>query len=95
MAVGASEPRYFAVLKDKLGLASSQHGQGLRDELTATFRQHPRNHWCALLEGSDACFAPILSLSEAPGHPHLTFRGTLANIDGLIQPMPAPRFEGR
>ena len=95
VAVGAIEPRFFAVLKETLGLACSQHDPGLRDELKTTFRQHPRSHWCALLEGSDACFAPVLSLSEAPAHPHLTFRGTFANIDGLIQPMPAPRFEGR
>jgi alpha-methylacyl-CoA racemase len=93
VAVGALEPRFFAVLKEKLGLLSSQHDPALRDELTATFRQHPRTYWCALLEGSDACFAPILSLSEAPQHPHLALRGTFANIRGYPEPAPAPRFK--
>jgi alpha-methylacyl-CoA racemase len=93
VAIGALEPHFFAVLKDKLGLACNQFDPALRDELSATFRQHPRQHWCALLEGTDACFAPILSMSEAPAHPHLAFRGTFANIGGVVQPMPAPRFK--
>jgi alpha-methylacyl-CoA racemase len=92
VAVGALEPPFFAVLKEKLGLASSQGDPGLREELNDTFRQHPRQHWCALLEGSDACFAPILSMAEAPTHPHLALRGTFANIGGVTQPAPAPRF---
>jgi alpha-methylacyl-CoA racemase len=93
VAVGAIEPRFFAVLAEKLGLASLQHDPALRDELAAIFRSRPRQHWCDLLEGTDACFAPILSLAEAPAHPHLAFRGTFANIQGLLQPMPAPRFK--
>jgi alpha-methylacyl-CoA racemase len=93
VAVGALEPRFFAVLKEKLGLASDQFDPALRSELVATFAQHPRQHWCTLLEGSDACFAPILAMSEAPAHPHLAFRATFAKIDGVTQPMPAPRFE--
>jgi alpha-methylacyl-CoA racemase len=93
VAIGAIEPHFFAVLKEKLGLASSQLDPALRDELTATFRQQPRQHWCELLEGSDACFAPILSMDEAPKHPHLAFRGTFAQVDEQMQPMPAPRFK--
>jgi alpha-methylacyl-CoA racemase len=92
VALGALEPHFFAILKEKLGLASMQWDDSLRDELTATFRQYPRAHWCALLEGSDACFARVLDLSEAPGHPQLASRGTFANIEGAMQPMPAPRF---
>ncbi|HEX8214941.1 MAG TPA: CaiB/BaiF CoA-transferase family protein [Allosphingosinicella sp.] len=92
VAVGALEPRFFAALARTLKLKSSQHDPALGEELTATFRQHPRAHWCSLLEGCDACFAPILSLSEAPAHPHLLFRGTFANIGGRIEPAPAPRF---
>jgi len=92
VAVGALEPRFFAMLKEKLGLASNQHDPGLQEELTATFRRHTRQHWCTLLEGSDACFAPVLSMAEAPAHPHVALRGTFANIRGVIQPMPAPRF---
>ena len=93
VSVGALEPDFFAVLKEKLGLACGQRDPGLRDELTTAFRQHPRAFWCEMLEGSDACFAPVLGMSEAPSHPHLAFRGTFANIGGLLQPVPAPRFE--
>jgi alpha-methylacyl-CoA racemase len=93
VAIGALEPPFFAVLKDRLGLSSGQHDPGLRDELAATFRRHPRDHWCALLEGSDACFAPVLGLAEAPDHPHNVARGIFAAPGGLLQPNPAPRFE--
>ncbi len=93
VAVGALEPHFFAVLKEKLGLASSQFDPGLREELTATFRKHPRQHWCSLVEGSDACFAPILSMAEAPHHSHLAARSTFVDLNGLSQPAPAPRFQ--
>ena len=56
------------------------------------FRMRTREEWCALLEGSDACFAPVLSLSEAPLHPHNQQRGTFLCVDGKIQPAPAPRY---
>jgi len=95
VAVGAIEPQFFAALKEKLGLASSQHDPGLRDELAAIFRTRPRDHWCRLLEGTDACVAPILSLAEAPEHPHNAARGTFLRADGIIQPAPAPRFIAR
>lgn len=95
VAVGALESQFFAVLKDALGLASSQFDPGLREELTALFRTQPRDHWCALLEGSDACFAPILSMAEAPTHPHNLTRGTFITADGMVQPAPAPRFSSK
>lgn len=93
IAIGAIEPHFFAVLKEKLGLSCGQFDPALREELAAIFRRQPRDHWCELLEGTDACFAPVLSLSEAPQHPHLASRGTFDNKDGFIQPAPAPRFE--
>ncbi len=93
IAIGALEPHFFAVLKEKLGLASRQFDAGLRDELAATFLRHPRPHWCALLEGSDACFAPVLGLGEAPDHPHNAARAIFEVRDGVLQPNPAPRFE--
>lgn len=93
VAIGALELQFFAVLKEKLGLFSGQFDPGLRDELTATFRAHPRGYWCALLEGGDACFAPVLSMADAPSHPHLAARGTFGEEDGLLQPAPAPRFK--
>lgn len=92
VAVGALEPHFFAVLADKLGLKSGQQDPALRDELTALFRTEPRDHWTALLEGSDACVAPILSMAEAPEHPHIAARSTFTNAGGVDQPAPAPRF---
>jgi alpha-methylacyl-CoA racemase len=90
IAIGALEPQFRAVLADKLGLSGDD--PDLKATLTATFRQHPRDHWCALLEGSDACFAPVLSLAEAPLHPHNRLRATFASIGGVVQPAPAPRY---
>ena len=93
VALGALEPQFFAALKVRLGLVSNQFDPGLREELMALFRTLPRSHWCELLEGSDACFAPVLSLAEAPDHPHNRARGTFVTSDGIVQPAPAPRFK--
>ena len=93
VALGALEPQFFATLKDRLGLASNQFDPGLREELAALFRTQKRNHWCELLEGSDACFAPVLSLADAPDHPHNRARSTFVTSDGVVQPAPAPRFK--
>jgi alpha-methylacyl-CoA racemase len=59
---------------------------------TGTFKQKTRDEWCALLEGTDVCFAPVLSLAEAPLHPHIAARGTFQEHDGMVQPSPSPRF---
>ncbi len=93
IAIGAIEPDFFRALKAKLGLASEQWDPGLRGELEEVFHRHPRDHWCALLEGSDACFAPILSLAEAPDHRHNAERSTFTRERGFIEPNPAPRFK--
>jgi alpha-methylacyl-CoA racemase len=92
VAVGALEPRFFAQLKERLGLASSQFDPELRAELTRLFASRPRPHWLALVEGADACLAPILSLADAPGHPHNRARGVFVEEGGVTQPAPAPRF---
>jgi len=63
-----------------------------RELFAAKFRTRTRDEWCALLEGTDACFAPVLSLIEAPAHPHHATRGTFVTVDGIVQPAPAPRF---
>jgi len=93
VAVGALEARFFAVLKARMGLERSQHDPGLGEELARRFREHPRPYWCDLLQHSDACFAPVLSMAEAPAHPHNAARGTFATFGGVVQPAPAPRFE--
>jgi alpha-methylacyl-CoA racemase len=92
VAVGALEPQFFAILKDKLGLSCGQADSGLREELAAAFRTRSRDHWCALFEGTDACVTPILGLAEAPDHPHNKARGMFVDQGGLVQPAPAPRF---
>ena len=92
VAIGALEPAFFALLSETLGLSCRQNDPALRDAIAAAFASAPRAHWCALLEGSDACFAPVLSLAEAPDHPHNRARGTFVAPGGLVQPAPAPRF---
>jgi alpha-methylacyl-CoA racemase len=52
----------------------------------------PRDEWCARLEGTDVCFAPVLTMDQAPQHPHHAARGTYVTVDGIVQPGPAPRF---
>ena len=64
----------------------------LKLRLADIFRTRTRDEWCALLEGSDACFAPVLDWDEAPQHAHNRARGTFTEVDGVVQPAPAPRF---
>ena len=94
IAIGALEPQFRAALCARLEIEDPDNDSALKATLTALFRQHPRLHWCDLLEGTDACFAPVLTLAEAPAHPHNAFRGTFANIGGVTQPAPAPRYSG-
>jgi alpha-methylacyl-CoA racemase len=92
IAIGALEPQFYALLQEKLGFDEAQDDPALKDRLAALFRAGTRDQWCALLEGSDACFAPVLSLAEAPDHPHNRERGTFIAVDGVTQPAPAPRY---
>ena len=64
----------------------------MRAKLEELFKTRTRDEWCSLLEGTDACFAPVLTMAEAPHHPHNVARGTFIEIDGVVQPGPAPRF---
>jgi alpha-methylacyl-CoA racemase len=64
----------------------------MRARFEALFKTKTRDEWCAILEESDACFAPVLSMSEAPQHPHNVHRQTFVERDGLVQPAPSPRF---
>ncbi|MET8695858.1 CaiB/BaiF CoA-transferase family protein [Streptomyces bauhiniae] len=99
MAVGALEPRFYAEflrLLDLDGLAGAHHDPArwpeLRERVAARFKSGTRAEWTARFEGTDACVAPVLSLREAPHHPHLAARATFTEHDGLVQPAPAPRF---
>lgn len=99
ITIGALEPQFWTCLLDLLGIAPEELGDrsdpatwpGIRARFTDLFRSQPRAHWVDLLEGTDACFAPVLSPAEAPDHPHNRARG-IFSADGLAQPMPAPRF---
>ncbi|MGN6753110.1 MAG: CaiB/BaiF CoA transferase family protein [Intrasporangium sp.] len=99
LAVGALEDQFWTVLLERLGLAHTAPDRrdpstwpALRALLADTFRTRTRDQWAALLEGTDACVAPVLDFTEAPGHPHLAARRTYVERDGLVQPAPAPRF---
>jgi alpha-methylacyl-CoA racemase len=100
LAVGALEPRFFATLARLLELppeALAQHlspseWPRLRATLAARFLAKTRDEWCEVFAGSDACVAPVLSWTEAKANAHLAARGTFVEIDGVVQPAPAPRF---
>jgi alpha-methylacyl-CoA racemase len=100
VSIGSIEPQFYAELLQRTGLDGEdlpwQHDKAqwpvLKERLTAIFRTRTRDEWCEAMEGSDVCFAPVLSLAEAPEHPHNVHRGTFTEIAGVVQPSPAPRF---
>ncbi|MFC9162034.1 CaiB/BaiF CoA transferase family protein [Streptomyces fungicidicus] len=99
MAVGALEPRFYAEFLRLLGLEEPAGGHTdvtrwpeLRERVAARFKERTRDAWAAVFDGTDACVAPVLSLGEAPHHPHLAARGTFTDHGGITQPAPAPRF---
>ena len=100
MAVGALEPQFYAQLLrglglDAAGLPAQDDRAGwpeLRARFAAAFAGRTRAEWTAVFDGTDACVTPVLSFAEAPSHPHLAHRGSLAELDGIPQPAPAPRF---
>jgi alpha-methylacyl-CoA racemase len=100
VSVGPIEPQFFAILREKLGLRDAvfdrQHDKAawpqMRAALARVLATRSRDEWADLFEGSDACVAPVLSLAEAPGHPHLAARETFVVRHGVTQPAPAPRF---
>jgi alpha-methylacyl-CoA racemase len=100
ISLGSLEPQFYAELMERTGLGSEglpaqMDRDGwpvLRERFTELFKSKTRDEWCEILEGSDACFAPVLPLSEAAEHPHIKARGTIVEHNGLVQPAPAPRF---
>jgi len=102
VSIGAMEPQFYALLREKCGLDApafdaqwdASGWPALKNRLAEIFETKTRAEWCELLEGTDACFAPVLDLVEAPQHPHNRARRTFATIDGITQPAPAPRFLG-
>ncbi len=100
ISIGPIEARFYAQLLQKLELDPAQLGEQndraswprAKVQIAQRFRTRSRDQWCALLEGTDVCFAPVLSFAEAPEHVHLKARGTFVEVDGVVQPAPAPRF---
>ena len=103
VSIGSIEPQFYAQLRRLAQLDADPDFDAqmnpaswgpLKAKLTTLFLSKPRAHWCALMEGTDVCFAPILSMAEAPLHPHNVARNAFAEIGGMMQPMPAPRYSG-
>jgi alpha-methylacyl-CoA racemase len=99
VSVGALEPRFYRLLLEKLGCSADELPQAdqarwpeIKARLATIFRTKTRDEWCQILEGSDACFAPVLSIAEAPSHRHARARVAYVDVDGVAQAAPAPRF---
>jgi alpha-methylacyl-CoA racemase len=100
LSVGSNETRFWRNTLTMLGLREDempdQHDRSRWPEVqarfAAIFRTRTRDEWCALAEGRDVCIAPVMSMAEAPDHPHLRARQTFVERDGVVQPAPAPRF---
>jgi alpha-methylacyl-CoA racemase len=100
VAVGSIEPKFYAELLRLSGLEHQELPRQndrewwptLTERLAAIFRTKTRDEWCRIMEGSEVCFAPVLNMQEAPLHPHNRERGTFVEVEGVVQPAPAPRF---
>jgi alpha-methylacyl-CoA racemase len=100
VSIGSLEPQFYALLLEKLGLDAAdlppqndrKTWPEMKKRFEAIFKTKTREEWCRIMEGSDVCFAPVLSIAEAPEHPHATARQAYVDVDGVTQPAPAPRF---
>ncbi|MDP6975126.1 MAG: CaiB/BaiF CoA-transferase family protein [Acidimicrobiales bacterium] len=100
ISIGSIEPQFYAELVEKLGLDPERFGNQLdrslwselTEEVAAVVRTKTRDEWDAILEGSDVCYAPVLTAAEAAGHHHNVARGTFIEVGGITQPGPAPRL---
>jgi len=101
ISIGSIEPQFYAELRQAAGLADDtdfdaqmdpRQWSALKEKLTALFKTKTRSQWCDLMEGTDICFAPVLSLTEAKEHPHNVERQTFVDVGGLKQPAPVPRY---
>jgi alpha-methylacyl-CoA racemase len=101
VAIGPIEAHFYRLLLERLGLSDDpdflvqtdpSRWPRLKARLDEIFRMRTRDEWCQLLEGTDACFAPVLSLDEAPQHPHNVERGAFVDVEGAMQPAPSPRY---
>lgn len=99
-SIGSIEPQFYALLLEKAGIKDEQFTKQmsksdwpeLKQKLAAIIKQKTRDEWCDVMEGTDVCFAPVLTMDEAPSHPHNVERETFVSVEGVVQPAPAPRF---
>ncbi len=100
VSIGSIEPQFYALLLEKTGLKGQalpeQHDRSkwaeMTDKFAAVFKTKTRDEWDAIMEGTDICYAPVLTMSEAPHHKHAKARGGYVDVEGFAQPAPAPRF---
>ena len=100
ISIGSLEPQFYALLLEKAEITAPEFQEQLdeaawpakREKLNQLFKTRTRQQWCDIMEGTDVCFAPVLDLKEAPAHPHNIDRKTFVELDGVVQPAPAPRF---
>nr|WP_295660729.1 CaiB/BaiF CoA-transferase family protein [Polymorphobacter sp.] len=101
ITIGSIEPQFYAELRRLTGLDADPAFDAqmdraswgpLKGTLTALFLTRTRDEWCEMMEMTDVCFAPVLSMAEAPSHPHNAARGTFVEAGGVVQPAPAPRY---
>ncbi|MFT6311029.1 MAG: alpha-methylacyl-CoA racemase [Porticoccus sp.] len=102
ISIGSIEPQFYALLEEKLGidLQSSDvmvqydktRWPGLKEQITKVILSKPSDYWCEQMEGTDVCFAPVVSLQDSPAHPHNEQRQSYVEIEGVTQSAPAPRF---
>ena len=100
ISIGSLEPQFYALLLEKAEITDPEFQEQLdeaawpakREKLNQLFKTRTRQQWCDIMEGTDVCFAPVLDLREAPAHPHNIDRKTFVELDGVVQPAPAPRF---
>jgi len=101
VSIGSIEPQFYALLLEKTGLTNdpdfskqmdASQWPMLKAKLADVMRTQTSTQWCEIMEGTDVCFAPVLTMSEAAKHPHNVARNTFIEVDGVTQPAPAPRF---
>lgn len=100
ISLGSIEPQFYAELLEKIGLAGEElppqmekeSWEPMKKRLREIFKSKTRDEWCEIMEGSDVCFAPVLTMTEAPEHPHMAARNTFVEHEGAVQAAPAPRF---
>jgi alpha-methylacyl-CoA racemase len=100
ICIGAIEPQFYRDLRERIGLDDPKFDDqlnranwpALKEKVAAAFRTKTRAEWCALLEGTDVCFAPVLDMAGAPRHAHMIARNAFVTVDGIVQPAPAPRY---